>query len=256
MTPSTSQQIIKPSRDEYDGLSQVTVEATPLETRTVNPSTSSQTVTPSGSNIGFSKITVNPYRLQSKSVTPRTSAQTVSPDSGYNGLSSVSVGAVSLQSKTANITTGYLEILPDSGYNGLNRVSVTYGLSYNTRATIQSPSNIILSYNFVRNSDFESYANISFGSGVNLQTDLIAVGILLSTQGGIQDSFGGFWLPTIISGGEFTGGGVSFISGGSLDSVRKDTASNNTIKIYKGMSQTGSYIMGLTVDVFKPQQSN
>ena len=31
VTPSTSQQIIKPSRDEYDGLSQVTVEATPLE---------------------------------------------------------------------------------------------------------------------------------------------------------------------------------------------------------------------------------
>ena len=43
VTPSTSQQIIKPSRDEYDGLSQVTVEATPLEARTVNPSTSSQT---------------------------------------------------------------------------------------------------------------------------------------------------------------------------------------------------------------------
>ena len=89
VTPSTSQQIIKPSRDEYDGLSQVTVEATPLETRTVNPSTSSKTITPSGSNIGFSTITVNPYRLQSKSVTPSTVPYTVSPDSGYNGLSGV-----------------------------------------------------------------------------------------------------------------------------------------------------------------------
>ena len=92
VTPSTSQQIIKPSRDEYDGLSQVTVEATPLETRTVNPSTSSQTITPSGSNIGFSTITVNPYRLQSKSVTPTTVPYSVSPDSGYNGLSSVTFG--------------------------------------------------------------------------------------------------------------------------------------------------------------------
>ena len=92
VTPSTSQQIIKPSRDEYDGLSQVTVEATPLETRTVNPSTSSQTITPSGSNIGFSTITVNPYRLQSKSVTPSTVPYTVSPDSGYNGLSGVTFG--------------------------------------------------------------------------------------------------------------------------------------------------------------------
>ena len=92
VTPSTSQQIIKPSRDEYDGLSQVTVEATPLETRTVNPSTSSQTITPSGSNIGFSTITVNPYRLQSKNVTPSTVPYTVSPDSGYNGLSGVTFG--------------------------------------------------------------------------------------------------------------------------------------------------------------------
>lgn len=131
VTPSTSQQIIKPSRDTYDGLSQVTVEATPLETRTVNPSTSSQTITPSGSNIGFSKITVNPYRLQSKSVTPSTSSQTVSPDSGYNGLSSVSVGAVSLQSKTVSPSSLPSTITQDSGYTGLSSV------------TIQKPSSLI-----------------------------------------------------------------------------------------------------------------
>ena len=124
VTPSTSQQIIKPSRDEYDGLSQVTVEATPLEARTVNPSTSSQTITPSGSNIGFSTITVNPYRLQSKNVTPSTNAQTVSPDSGYNGLSSVSVGAVSLQSKTVTPSSSTQYISADSGYYGLSGVSV------------------------------------------------------------------------------------------------------------------------------------
>lgn len=131
VTPSTSQQIIKPSRDEYDGLSQVTVEATPLETRTVNPSTSSQTITPSGSNIGFSTITVNPYRLQSKSVTPSTSSQTVSPDSGYNGLSSVSVGGVSLQSKTVSPSSLPSTITQDSGYVGLSSV------------TIQKPSSLI-----------------------------------------------------------------------------------------------------------------
>lgn len=124
VTPSTSQQIIKPSRDEYDGLSQVTVEATPLETRTVNSSTSSQTIMPSGSNIGFSKITVNPYRLQSKSVTPSTSSQTVSPDSGYNGLSSVYVSSISLQNITRTPQWQTLSYTHTGGYQGIDTFTV------------------------------------------------------------------------------------------------------------------------------------
>ena len=143
VTPSTSQQIIKPSRDEYDGLSQVTVEATPLETRTVNPSTSSQTITPSGSNIGFSTITVNPYRLQNKSVTPSTNAQTVSPDSGYNGLSSVSVGSVSLQSKTVSPSTSSQTIRADSGYTGLSQVTVNGAALQSKTATPGSSTQYI-----------------------------------------------------------------------------------------------------------------
>lgn len=143
VTPSTSQQIIKPSRDEYDGLSQVTVEATPLETRTVNPSTSSQTITPSGSNIGFSTITVNPYRLQSKSVTPSTSSQTVSPDSGYNGLSSVSVGGVTLQSKTVSPSTSSQTVKPSSGYTGLSQVTVNAANLQNKTVTPSSSTQYI-----------------------------------------------------------------------------------------------------------------
>lgn len=131
VTPSTSQQIIKPSRDEYDGLSQVTVEATPLETRTVNPSTSSQTVTPSGSNIGFSTVMVNPYRLQSKSVTPSTSAQTVKPDTGKDGLSQVTVNAIRLQSKSVSPSTNQQIVKPDSSYNGLSQVTVNAVLLQN-----------------------------------------------------------------------------------------------------------------------------
>ena len=124
VTPSTSQQIIKPSRDEYDGLSQVTVEATPLETRTVNPSTSSQTITPSGSNIGFSTVTVNPYRLQSKNVTPSTNAQTVSPDSGYNGLSSVYVYKNTLQDISVSPSWKTQRIYYDGNYQGINECTI------------------------------------------------------------------------------------------------------------------------------------
>ena len=133
VTPSTSQQIIKPSRDEYDGLSQVTVEATPLETRTANPSTSSQTITPIGSNIGFSTITVNPYRLQSKSVTPSNVPYTVSSDSGYNGLSSVTFG------KDTNLVAGNIvkgkTIYGVTGTNGGIKAFYYSGKAYPTSST-------------------------------------------------------------------------------------------------------------------------
>lgn len=86
VTPTTSQQIIKPTRDEYDGLSQVTVEATPLETRTVNPSKYTSTIFPSDPNIGFSSVTVNGANLQSKTLTPSRLPYTITPDASYLGL--------------------------------------------------------------------------------------------------------------------------------------------------------------------------
>lgn len=86
VTPTTSQQIIKPTRDEYDGLSQVTVEATPLEARTVNPSKYTSTIFPSDPNIGFSSVTVNGANLQSKTLTPSTLPYTITPDASYLGL--------------------------------------------------------------------------------------------------------------------------------------------------------------------------
>jgi len=56
--PTTSQQVISPDSN-YNALSSVTVNAVALESKTVTPSSSSQSVTPTSPNLGLSSVTVN-----------------------------------------------------------------------------------------------------------------------------------------------------------------------------------------------------
>lgn len=95
--------------------------------------------------------------LQSKTISPTSSSQTVTPDSGYNGLSAVTVNPVNsttlnvsangtytatngnfysevvvaiedskvnLQSKTATPSNVPVSVVPDTGYHGLSSVTV------------------------------------------------------------------------------------------------------------------------------------
>lgn len=104
-----------------DGWDEITVNV-PIpsfstQSKTVDSSTSSQTVTPDSGYDGLSQVTVNPYSLQAKTspaayeyvnsdVAPSPSLITITPDSGYDALSQVYVGKFSiLSSKTFTPST-------------------------------------------------------------------------------------------------------------------------------------------------------
>lgn len=68
------------------------------EERTVNSSTSTQTILPSNGKNAITKVTVNPYTLQTgKTVQPAFNRHTYYADSGYNGLGNLTVDPINVQ---------------------------------------------------------------------------------------------------------------------------------------------------------------
>ena len=130
-----------------------------LQSKTIDSSTKSQTVTPSSGYYGLSSVVVNPYvldssnatitkngdysfessadglsrvdvsvrisggPLQSKTIDSSTKSQTVTPSSGYYGLSSVVVNPYVLDSKTVDPSTNNITVT--SSKDGLSSVTVT-----------------------------------------------------------------------------------------------------------------------------------
>lgn len=116
VSPSASAQTVTPDSG-YDGLSQVDVAAAPLETRTVTPTAAGlQVEKSSNSYYGLEKVNVNgDANLAAGNIKSGVSIF------GVNGSYSPSF---QLQSKSATPTTSQQVVTPDSGYDGLSQVTV------------------------------------------------------------------------------------------------------------------------------------
>lgn len=248
---SQSYQTITPP-DGVDGFNPIIVSPFTLQTKIVDPSIGKQVVVkPDTGKDGMDQVLVNSIKLQSKSVSPSTSQQVIKPDSYYHGLSQVTVNGVSLQSKQVGVTNGYRELYPDSGYLGFSDVGIDTRLGNSQTATSNNPVNIISSYSFHKNSDWISWVSIKFGSGVNLNTDLVAIGVLFTNQSGIQSNVTGVWVPNLFVNG-VTGFGISFMYADTMDTVQRDPENQlDTLRVYSGMRGEET-ITSLTVTVYKP----
>ena len=116
-----------------DGKAAASVEID-LQSKTVTPTTSVQTVVADNGYDGLEQVVVNAIQTQTKNITPSTSTQTVTPDSGKY-LSQVSVGAIPSE---YIIPSGELSITE----NGTHDVGLYESVSVNVASSGGSDTNM------------------------------------------------------------------------------------------------------------------
>lgn len=142
VTPSGTQQVIEPDTN-YDGLSKVTVEAVSSDVdENIVPQNIKKNITILGVT-GTLEQSSEPV-LQTKSVTPSTSSQTITADAGYDGLDQVNVGAVdsSIDSdiQSSNIKSGVTILGVTGSYDGKEPVLEDITITPSTQSQTIYPS--------------------------------------------------------------------------------------------------------------------
>ena len=123
--PTTSMQTVLPD-DGYDALSQVKVNAISIEQKSATPKATTQDIMPSSGSY-LTKVTVGAVPAETKSITEN---GTYVPTSGkwFSSVSvNVSTGSTApvLQEKSITPTKSAQEVIADEGYDGLSKVNVS-----------------------------------------------------------------------------------------------------------------------------------
>ena len=243
--------------------------AADLQSKTVNPSTSQQVVRPDTGKDGLSQVTVNAMKLQSKTVNakiasspiqdPSYAIETVKPDSGYDGFSQVTINGVALQAKTVGASGVSHTLYPETPYKGFSSVTVDPKLILlYTLSSRQPDPNTLVSAVIDRLSDFESYLDLTFGSYINLETDVLLINSLLQESSGEQFLVTGAWIPSWHADG-VTGNGYAWARTPTNNPIRKviNSAANTiTLKLPMGMSSLGQSIIEVSVTVLTLSNGN
>ena len=118
-TPLTIQQMI----DAVNGLDTGGVYLN-LQSKTISPTSSSQTITPDSGYNGLSSVTVNPVNSTTLNVSANGTYSATNGNFYSQVVVAIEDSKVNLQSKTATPSNVPVSVTPDTGYHGLSSVTI------------------------------------------------------------------------------------------------------------------------------------
>lgn len=123
--PSSEQQVVLPD-ENYDGLTQVTVEAISLDNQIITPTKKLQTITPKLPFVGFSQVSVE--AIPDEYIIPKGNLN-ITSNGNYDIKNNETVNVnvqPNLQDKTINVKPNeVINLVPDESYDGLSSVNIT-----------------------------------------------------------------------------------------------------------------------------------
>ena len=250
LTDTTSTIVISETTDSHGGIIKTitTTDEVNLQVKTINPTTSTQTVNPDTGYDGFSQVIVGAgsgsINNQNKTVTPTKSQQQITADSGYSGLGTVTVNAIPSQ---YIIPSGNKEITA----NGTG-IDVTQYATVSVNVPTGGGGDTINNQNKTV-TPTESQQTITADSGYT-GLGIVTVNAISSTYVGSDivardgDDLTASGATVNVPAGYYSAAASKSVASGTegTPTASKGTVSNHSITVTPSVTNTAGYISGGT----------